>query len=213
MAPNLLKQLYKIVTPLLLLFSCSSPPTPPSDDLTHARYSFLTRIATRCIDEGPFRFNYTFRTVLLSSSLISLFGELSAHDGLPHGWGCYEGKTFLVKGNALKEICFDDLFATDAQQQHLKSICEAYFNITLTLHDIRTFVIDHQNVIIIFQPYIIGGLGDSPYFVKIPFTQLLGEWQTGNPIEKNLPITKNFVSSWDENDWICDITPDHSIAY
>jgi hypothetical protein len=47
---------------------------------------------------------------------------------------------------------------------------------------------------------------------KIPFSELIGKWQAGNPLEKHLPITKNFLSSWDGDNWISDIQEDHSIA-
>ena len=76
---------------------------------------------------------------------------------------------------------------------------------TLDLEDIHTFVVDHQDLIIIFQPYVVGGGADSPFIVRIPFTQLVGIWQADNLLEKHLPITKNFISSWDPNNWVSDI--------
>lgn len=58
-----------------------------------------------------------------------------------------------------------------------------------------------------------GGFADRPFIVKIPFTELIGKWQVGNPLEKQLPFTKNFLSSWDKDNWISDIQEDHSIGY
>lgn len=37
--------------------------------------------------------------------------------------------------------------------------------------------------------------------------------KAGNPLEKHLPITKNFLSSWDKDNWISDVQEDHTIAY
>lgn len=78
---------------------------------------------------------------------------------------------------------------------------------------IKVFVVDHESLILVFQPYAVGGFADGPFTVKIPFTELIGKWQAGNPIEKLLPITINFLSSWDKDNWISDVQEDHSIAY
>jgi hypothetical protein len=78
---------------------------------------------------------------------------------------------------------------------------------------IKTFVLDHKSLILVFQPYTVGGCADIPFTVKIPFTELIGKWQAGNPLEKQLPITKNFLSSWEKDNWISDVQEDHSIAY
>jgi hypothetical protein len=77
----------------------------------------------------------------------------------------------------------------------------------------KVFVVDHESLILVFQPYAVGGFADGPFTVKIPFTELIGKWQAGNPLEKQLPITKNFLSSWDNDNWISDVQEDHSIAY
>ena len=66
---------------------------------------------------------------------------------------------------------------------------------------IKVFVVDHESLILVFQPYALGGFADGPFTVKIPFTELIGKWQTGNPLEKQLPIN-NFLSSWDKDNWI-----------
>lgn len=214
---------------LFILSGCNQQENKPAniDNLTELKNQFIKQITTCCIDEGPFSFNYTFRTILFSEQIISLFGELNVHDRLPHGWNCYEGKTFCIIGGEPKEVALNDLFKTDTQKEYLRKICEddikketiSYFageeplRETLNLKDIHTFVIDDKNLIIIFQPYTIGGGADGPFIVKIPFSELIGKWETGNPLEKHLPINKNFLSSWDKDNWISDVQEDHSIAY
>ncbi len=40
------------------------------------------------------------------------------------------------------------------------------------------------SLILFFQPYAVGGFAEGPFTVKIPFTELIGKWQTGNSIGK-----------------------------
>lgn len=211
---------------LFFFFGCQQK-TNNKDNLTGLKNEFIEQIHTCCIDEGPFSFHYSFRTVLYSKQIVSLFGEFSVHDRLPHGWRYYEGKTFYTENNKRKELCLNDLFKTDAQKECLRQLCEnaikkeecSYFTgkeplrTILTQNDINTFVVDDKNLIIIFQPYIVGGGADGPFVVKIPYDELTGKWQKGNPLDELLPITKNFLSSWDEDNWISDIQEDDSIAY
>jgi len=219
----------KIFLSFSLLLGCQKQESKPvsMDDLNSLKKEFIEQIHTCCIDEGPFNFNYTFRTVLFSKQLISLFGELNVHDRLPHGWKYYEGKTFYTLNNQRKEITLKDLFKTVPQKEYLRKVCEdalkkegiSYFvgekplRTTLDLEDIQTFVINDKNLFIIFQPYIVGSGADGPFIVKIPFTELIGKWQARNPLEKQLPINKNFISSWEKDNWIYDVQDDHSIAY
>lgn len=221
-------RILKIVASCLLLLGCQKQENKPVriDDLNNLKKEFIEQIHTCCIDEGPFSFNYTFRTVLFSKQLVSLFGELNVHDRLPHGWKCYEGKTFYTLNNQCKEITLNDLFKTDAQKEYLRKVCEdalkkdeiSYFagekplRTTLDLEDIRTFVINDKNLFIIFQPYIAGSGADGPFILKIPFIELIGKWQARNPLEKQLPINKNFISSWDKDNWIYDVQEGYSIA-
>lgn len=74
-------------------------------------------------------------------------------------------------------------------------------------------MVDDKYLIVIFQPYIVGSGADDPFIVKIPFTELIGKWQTENPLERQLPINKNFISSWEKDNWIYDVQDDHSVAY
>ncbi len=84
-----------ILLTLILLSSCQQQETNPveTDDLTSLKNQFLNTIYAADVDEGPFHFNYKFRTVFFSKEVISLFGQLSVHDRMPHGWKSYEGKT------------------------------------------------------------------------------------------------------------------------
>jgi len=213
---------------LLFLSSCAQKDEPVNiDNLTDLKKEFIEQINTCCIDEGPFSFNYTFRTVLFSKQIVSLFGELIVHDRLPHGWSRYEGKTYYMVNDQRKEMNLSDLFKTDDQKEYLRQICEdeikkeqlSYFSgkdplrTTLDLEDIHTFVVDHQNLIIIFLPYVVGGGADGPFSVKIPYSRLIGKWQAGNPLEERLPILQNFLSSWDQDNWVRDITFHESIAH
>lgn len=213
----------------LLLVGCQNQENKPvnMDDLSILKKEFIEQIQSSCIDEGPFDFNYTFRSVLFSKQLVSLFGEISVHDRLPHGWNYYEGKTFYTLNGQRTEIFLNDLFKTEDQREYLRKVCEdslkkeaiSYFvgeeplRTTLDLEAIRTFVIDAQHLFIIFQPYTVGGSADGPFIVKIPFEDLIGKWQAGNLLEKQLPIAKNFISSWEKDHWISDVQDDHSIAY
>lgn len=219
-----------LITSMLWLVLSGCPQceskTVNMDDLTSLKNEFIEQVSSCCIDEGPFSFNYTFRKVLFSKQIVSLFGEFNVHDRLPHGWNYYEGKTFYIINNLRVEITLKDLFKTDAQREYLRQTCENVINkeaisyfagkepllTTLAPKDIHTFVIDDKNLIIIFQPYVVGSGADGLFIVKIPFDQLIGKWQAGNPIEERLPITNNFISSWDKDNWISEVQKGYSIA-
>ncbi len=172
---------------------------------------------------------YHLRTILFSENLISLFGEVIVYDHLPHGWSRFESKTYIRHDGIFKELALSDLFPSPSQKKWLREHCENslkhecnqsnYFNGSEPPHDhldsnyINLFVIDHESLIVLFQPYTVGGLGDGPFTVRIPFAELLGRWQVGNPLEKQLPMVKNFISSWDSNNWISEVSEDHSIAF
>lgn len=215
---------------LLLIFAaCSSDSHKGLNSLEDVKRDFIATILTEsCLDEGPFQMNYHLRSILSSDTVLSLMGELFVYDHLPHGWTIYEGKTYVKTNQSFQEITLNDLFPQPIQMEFLRSYCEtalrndnncSYFRGDDPLCDhldheqIKTFVVDHESLIVVFQPYSVGGLGDVPFTVKIPFTELIGKWQAGNPLEKHLPITKNFLSSWDKDNWISDVQEYHSIAY
>lgn len=221
----------KITSLLLLLIctACSSDTDKGFHNLEDLKKDFISTILRESIlDEGPFQMNYHLRTILFSDNIVSLMGDLFVYDHLPHGWTCYEGKTYVKINDSFKEIALNDLFPQPSQKELLRSYCENffkhhgdgnYFHGTdplcnhLNQEQIKTFVVDHESLILVFQPYTVGGCADVPFTVKIPFTELIGKWQAGNPLEMHLPITKNFLSSLDKNNWISDVQGDHSIAY
>lgn len=201
---------------VLLLFSCHKQKTKliNIDNLTSLKTEFLQQIPTSNAEEGPFSFNYNFRTIFFAKEVTSLFGEICVHDRLPHGWQYYEGKTFYTINNRRKEVLLSDLFKTNRQREFLRKTCEdtlkkesiSYFAgkdplyTTLPYDLINTFVINDKNLIIIFQPYTVGGGADSPFLVKVPFTDLKGHWEESHPIHALLSKaieSRNFTSSWD----------------
>jgi hypothetical protein len=218
---------------LLLLFSlasCSSDTEKGFNNIEEIKRDFITTLLTESqLDEGPFHMDYSLRSILFSDNVVSLFGEIFVHAHMPHGWIRYETKTFVKQNRTFKEIALKDLFPKTSQQEFLRSYCEDFFKHRcdncsyfqgpeplrdyLELELIKLFAVDHESVIIVFQPYGVGGFAEGPFFVKIPFTELIGKWQAGNPLEKHLPISKNFLSSWNANEWISDVQDDHSIAY
>lgn len=214
---------------LLILTSCSSETEKKFNNLEEIKQDFInTLLSESYLDEGPFHMHYNLRSILFSDNLVSLFGEVFVYAHLPHEWTRYETRNFVKQNGTFKEITLNDLFPLISQQEFLRSYCEdffkhrcnncSYFQGLEPLLDhldwelIKPFAVDHESLIIIFQPYVVGGCADGPFFVKIPFTELVGKWQVDNPIEKHLPITKNFLSSWEEGNWISDVQDDHSIA-
>lgn len=214
---------------LLGLSGCSSDREIGFQNLEEIKKDFISTILNESsLDEGPFQMNYHLRAILFSDNVVSLMGDVFVFAYLPHGWIRYEGKTYVKKNNSFKEITLNDLFPLPSQKEFLRSYCETflkqngdcnYFQPPDPLCDhldqglIKVFVVDHESLILVFQPYAVGGFADGPFTVKIPFTTLIGKWQAGNPLEKHLPITKNFLSSWDIENWISDVQEDHSIAY
>lgn len=204
--------------PLLIFTACSSD---SDKGLEEIKKDFIANILTEStLDEGPFQMNYHLRAILFSDHVVSLMGDIFVFAHLPHGWVRYEGKTYVKNNNSFEEITLNDLFPKSHQKEFLRSYCEnflknsgecSYFLPPEPLLDhldqelIKVFVVDHESLILIFQPYAVGGFADSPITVKIPFTELVGKWQAGNPLEKHLPITKNFLSSWDTENWIEEI--------
>lgn len=215
---------------LILLMSCSSANENSLQNLNSIRKDFIEIILSESyIDEAPLHMSYNLRTIFFSDYIVSLFGEVFVYAHLPHGWTRYETKTYIKQGTLFKEITINDLFPSANQKELLRVYCEDYFkhkdyqcnyfNDTDPLHDpllpdyLKLFVVDHESIRIIFQPYTVGGCGDEPFTVKIPFNEARKMWQPGNPVEKLLPITNNFVSSWDSQNRVSDIADDHSIGY
>ncbi len=107
------------------------------------------------------------------------------------------------------------LLKAPEQKEFLRKYCEAdlkqqscsYFSgneplcTRLEVETLKTFVIDDQFLIFIFQPYSVGGCGDGPFTVKIALDELRNHWNPENPLATLLPSTA-FISSWDEENWI-----------
>lgn len=182
------------------------------DNLEKIKKDFITTILTEsALEEGPFRMNYNLKATLFSENVVSLMGDLFVYAHLPHGWHRYEGKTYVKTNGSFKEITLGDMFPLDHQKEFLRCYCENALenrgkveDARLDLRFLKTFVVDHESLIFIFQSYTVGGFSDGPHTVKIPFTELIGKWQAGNSLEKLLPI-KNYLSSWDSEVWISDV--------
>ena len=200
----------------LTFCGCKSPAADKiCDDLNNVKDEFLTSIFEENEDESPFHLHYSFRTVLFSKKVMSLFGELFVYDHLPHGWTQYESKTLCRINGALKEITFDDVFDTPARKEFIRSYCEEMLKIdpssyffgedhlrtSLDLNDIHTFVVDDKFLRIIFQPYSVQGCYDGPFVISIPYDMLKDHWNPSNPLANLLPeviSSKSYTSSWDE---------------
>ncbi len=172
---------------LIVLAGCSSKEDEKKfNNLEEIKKDFIATILTESVlDEGPFQMNYHLRAILFSDNVVSLMGDVFVYDHLPHGWKQYEGKTYAKMNGSFKEISLNDLFPKPSQKEFLRSYCEnffkyhadcSYFQGTDPLCDhldqelIKTFVVDHESLILVFQPYAVGGFADGPFTVKIPFT-------------------------------------------
>ncbi len=200
---------------ILLLMGCQRQEKGANiDDLNSIKKNFLLSILESGIEESPFQMSYTLKTVFFSPEILSLFGEVHVYAHLPHGWWRYEGKTLCKIQGKLKEIKLWDLFSTTSQREFLRKYCEddlktnsiSYFSgkeplrTRLEFEDMRTFVIDDKFLIILFQPYTVGGLVDGPWHVKIPYEHLRDHWNKAHPLPKLLHKTlssKSYTASWD----------------
>lgn len=184
------------------------------DDLNSIKKDFIQSIFNENFDESPFKINYKLQTTFFSHNLISLFGEIFVHDHLPHGWSYYESKTFYKTNGKFQELTLADLFTTPKQWEFLRIYCEnalkkevaSHFSgeeplyTTLDLEKIQTFVVNEQFLIIVFQPYSVGGGSDGPIHVKIPYNELQDNWSSSHPLTSILTKTLSsgeFTSSWD----------------
>jgi len=200
---------------IFLLFQGCQDNSQSLDDLNIIKQDFVNSILKENFDESPFHINYSFRTIFFSSDIVSLLGEIHVYDHLPHGWSQYESKTFCKVNGKFKEITLNDLFTTPDQKVFLKIYCEnvlkkdvcSYFsgkNVLCSELDqkyLQTFIINDQFLIIIFQPYSVGGCSDGPFHVKIPYQDLKDKWNPTNPLKPLLNkvlLSKEFTSSWDE---------------
>ena len=200
---------------VILLMGCQQKNIRPNtiNDLSKLKEEFLKEVFSNNIEEAPFDFNYSLRTILFSKNVISLFAELTVHDRLPHGKKQYEGKTFYKTADHWKELQLSELFHTQDQKETLRKVCEnglknnslSYFSgdpplrTTLTYDDIDTFVMDSHYLIVIFQPYSVGGCVDTPFTIKIPLTSIQGYRKRIHPISSLLAeilASGLYISCW-----------------
>ena len=83
---------------------------------------------------------------------------------------------------------------------------------TLDQNDIHTFVIDDQFLILIFQPYVVGGSKDGPFVIKIPHEHLNGQLNSASPLPSLLQKTiasQSYTSSWNEKEFFQNLLNNH----
>jgi len=201
---------------VVLLTSCQQQDIKSNtmNDLSGFRSEFFKKALSSNIEEAPFGFNYSLRTIFFSKNVVSLFAELTVQDRLPHGKKQYEGKTFYKSGDQWRELHLGELFHTQDQKETLRKACEnglknislSYFSgnpplrTTLAYDDIDTFVIDSHHLIIVFQPYSVGGRIDTPFTIKIPLTSIQSYGKESHSIFSLLAKTVEsdlYISCWD----------------
>jgi hypothetical protein len=146
----------------------------------------------------------------------AIFASEVEEDPFSFGYDIYEGKTFYKINGRFQEITLNDLFVTSEQKEFLRSHCErelknqkgSYFSgedplrTRLEQEELRTFVVDDQFLMIIFQPYVAGGCADAPLVVKISYQCLKNQWNVSHPFSDILTrviTAQTFVASWDED--------------
>jgi hypothetical protein len=215
-----MKILLQIFFIVLFLVGCRNK-DPVVDDLNSVKKHFLETISKSEVEEGPFHMHYDLKTVFFSKDVISLFGEISVYEHLPHSWRRYEGKTYVKINGKFKPIVLSDLFSTASQQEFLRNLCVknlknnpiSYLSkndplkVKLEFRDLNTFVIDDQFLIVVFQPYVVGGGEDGPFMVKVPFEQLKNHWNNNNvlfPVLQKVVRSRNFITKLEENSFNID---------
>ncbi len=205
-----------LVAVLAFLQSCQNS-SDRLDELNALKKSFLQSMFDAEFEEGPFHLAYNLRTVFFSKDIVSMFGQFNEYTNLPHGWALYEGMTFCKVKGRFEKMTLAELFATDEQKEFLRSYCErdlinqgaSYFSgkeplrTSIDQKDISTFVIDDHFLIIIFQPYCVGGYADGPFFVKIPYEHLTDYWNVENRFSFTLNQvieSKAFIATWNEDE-------------
>ena len=191
----------------LLFIGCTGKEnTYDKNDLNSVKNDFIKTIFCSEVEEGPFFMDYQITTIFFSKEFISLFAMTDVCDCLPHARHYYEGRSFVKTNGRYKEIFLNDLFVSYDQKAFLRSYCEdalkknkiGYFfgssplKQKLELEDLGTFVIDDHFLVIVFQPYVVGGGEDGPFFVKVPFEDLEGRWDSTHVL---FPLLSEIVAS------------------
>jgi hypothetical protein len=201
---------------LLLLFaltSCTKPDNDPLKNLNACKQEFINEILKQSSNESPFHMSYSLTTTLFSDNVISLFGQISIYDHLPHERKRYEGLTFFKTQGKLVSISLQELFSTSIEKEWLRNYCEqflktdaiasSYFSgktpllTCLDYNLIHAFILEPEALCVIFQPYTVAGMTDSPPVIKIPYEKLKVHWNPSNPLVKHVPFTP-ITGSWPE---------------
>lgn len=141
---------------------------------------------------------------MVSDNVISLFGQISIYEQLPHERKRYEGLTFYKDQGKFVSISLQELFSTSIEKEWLRNYCEqflktdaivsSYFSskrpllTSLDSHLIHTFVLEPEALCIVFQPYTVAGMTDSPPIIKIPYEKLKVHWNPANSLVKYVPF-------------------------
>ena len=160
--------------------------------LTHEATCWFDRIVQkeRASKEGweeGYGLYYELSPVYYHPWLISIFGSEYQGRGA-HGRSYYKCKTFWQKKEgAILEVSLDDLFIQGSNyRQWMLDYCEhalktsgyGYYSYRkellpeLNLEDLDTFVITNKGLMIIFRAYLVGGWGDGPDTITIPYADL-----------------------------------------
>ena len=164
--------------------------------LSALKEEFQSTILDCELEEGPFSFNYQYRTTFYSDKVVCLFGELTVVDRLPRGWKQYDSKVLYKEDKSWKEVTLENLLPADQHREQLRVACEeqlkrnplSYFAgesplyQSLELDDSLLFVVDSHDLVIIFPPYSVGSSSDGPFTVKIPLRKLKDEWGVKHPL-------------------------------
>ena len=130
--------------------------------------------------------SYALFPVYVKPTLISIFGCENQGRGA-HGCSDYEGKTFWRNGDSILEVTLDDLFIKESGyrlfilqycENALKTSGYGYYSYRkeflpeLSLNDFDVFVLTERGVMIVFSAYKVGGWGDGPDTLEIPYSDL-----------------------------------------
>jgi len=198
---------------LFALASCTKPDNDPLKNLNACKQEFIKEILKHSSNESPFHMSYSLTTVLFSNNAISLFGQISFYDQLPHEQKRYEGLTFYKTQGKFVSLSLQELFSTFTEKEWLRNYCEkflktdaiasSYFSgktpllTSLDYNLIHTFILEPEALCIIFQPYTVAGMTDSPPIIKISYEKLKTHWNPSNPLVKHVPFTL-ITDSWTE---------------
>lgn len=201
---------------LLLLFvfaCCATPDNDPLKNLNACKQEFIKEILKQSSNECPFHMSYSLKTVFFSENVISLFGQISVYDHIPHERRRYEGLTFYKDKGKFVPLSLQDLFSTSTEKEWLRNYCELYLKTdamsssyfsgktplltSLDYNLIHTFIIEPEALYIIFQPYTVAGMTDTPPTIKISYDKLKAYWNPSNPLVKRVPFTPT-TDLWSE---------------